>query len=90
MNFVSVTADSHIAIRTYERGVEGETLACGTGMTAAALIHNLLTGTTSPISVDVAGGETLQIGFEKGDNNTFFNVTLTGPADLVFEGDITI
>lgn len=90
VNFASVIGDSHIAIRTYERGVEGETLACGTGMTAAALIHHLLTGAASPISVDVKGGETLQIGFEKGENDTFSNVTLTGPADFVFEGDITI
>ncbi|MFK7910896.1 MAG: diaminopimelate epimerase [Akkermansiaceae bacterium] len=89
-NFVSVTGDSHIAIRTYERGVEGETLACGTGMTACALIHNLLTGATSPVKVDVAGGETLEIGFEKSGEQTFKNVTLTGPADFVFDGNITI
>ena len=89
-NFTLVTGDSHIAIRTYERGVEGETLACGTGMTACALIHNLLTEAPSPIKVDVAGGETLEIGFEKTGENTFQNVTLTGPADFVFEGSITI
>ncbi len=90
VNFASIRSHSHIAIRTYERGVENETLACGTGMTAAALIHHLLTGATSPISVDVKGGDTLQIGFEKSDNNTFSNVTLTGPADFVFEGNIII
>lgn len=89
-NFVSVTGDSHIAIRTYERGVEGETLACGTGMTACALLHHLLAGAASPVKVDVAGGETLEIGFEKTGDTSFENVTLTGPADFVFEGDITI
>ena len=90
VNFVGTVGESHIAIRTYERGVEGETLACGTGMTAAALIHHLLTGASSPISVDVEGDETLEIGFEPGANNTFSNVTLTGPADFVFEGSISI
>jgi len=89
-NFATVLAPDHIAIRTYERGVEGETLACGTGMCAAALIHHLLTDAPSPTKVDVAGGDTLEIGFEKAGGNTFTNVTLSGPADFVFEGDIEI
>ena len=89
-NFAQVLAPDHIAIRTYERGVEGETLACGTGMCAAALIHNLLTNAPSPIKVDVAGGDTLEIGFERSGENTFTNVTLSGPADFVYEGDIEI
>lgn len=88
-NFASINGDSHIAIRTYERGVEGETLACGTGMTACALIHNLLTGAPSPVKVDVAGGETLEIGFTA-NGTSFTNVTLTGPADFVFAGEINI
>ena len=89
-NFASVIEPGHIAIRTYERGVEDETLACGTGMVACALVHHLLTGTESPIKVDVAGGDTLLIGFEKTGETTFTNVTLTGPADFVFEGEIEI
>tara|TARA_B110000879_G_scaffold209428_2_gene297126 strand:- start:1261 stop:2073 length:813 start_codon:yes stop_codon:yes gene_type:complete len=89
-NFTKVIGAQHIAIRTYERGVEGETLACGTGMTACALVHNLLNGASSPISVDVEGGETLEIGFEAGSDSTFTNVALTGPADFVFAGEITI
>jgi diaminopimelate epimerase len=89
-NFVTVLAPGHIAIRTYERGVEDETLACGTGMVACALIHHLLTGAPSPVKVDVAGGDTLEIGFEKTGDTAFANVTLTGPADFVFEGDIEI
>ncbi len=89
-NFAEIIAPNHIAIRTYERGVEGETLACGTGMCAVALIHNLLTDAPSPIKIDVAGGDTLEIGFEKTGENTFTNVTLSGPADFVFEGDIEI
>lgn len=63
-NFAIVLAPGHIAIRTYERGVEDETLACGTGMVACALVHHALTGAPSPVKVDVAGGDTLEIGFE--------------------------
>jgi len=110
-NFVQVLAPGHIAIRTYERGVEDETLACGTGMVACALLHHLLDGAPSPIQVDVRGGDTLEIGFhskvaELGPVRHSFSdggrvpaddasiqisqVTLTGPADFVFEGDIEI
>jgi diaminopimelate epimerase len=89
-NFAKVLAPSHIAIRTYERGVEDETLACGTGMVASALVHHLLTGDPSPIKVDVEGGDTLEIGFEKSGDDQFTNVTLAGPADFVFEGEIEV
>ena len=89
-NFAAVLAPGHIAIRTYERGVEDETLACGTGMVACALLHHLLTGTPSPIRVDVEGGDTLEIGFEKSGDESFDKVTLTGPADFVFEGEVEI
>ena len=88
-NFVHRMGTSHIAIRTYERGVEDETLACGTGMTACALVHHLLTGATSPVKVDVAGGDTLEIGFTA-QGQEFSQVTLSGPADFVFEGAIEI
>jgi len=90
VNFATVISPGHISIRTFERGVEDETLACGTGMVACALIHHLLTGTTSPVKVDVEGGDTLEIGFEITSNHEFKNVTLTGPADFVFEGEIDI
>jgi diaminopimelate epimerase len=89
-NFATVIAPGHIEIRTYERGVEDETLACGTGMVACSLIHHLLTGAPSPVRVTVAGGDTLEIGFEKTGDRSFKNVTLTGPADFVFEGEIEI
>jgi len=89
-NFAAVLAPGHIAIRTYERGVEDETLACGTGMVACALMHHLLTDAPSPVQVDVKGGDTLEIGFEKTGDTTFTKVTLTGPADFVFEGEIEI
>ncbi len=89
-NFATILAPGHLEIRTYERGVEDETLACGTGVVACALIHHLLTGAPAPIQVVVAGGDTLTIGFQKTANQTFKNVTLTGPADFVFEGEIDI
>ncbi len=88
-NFVQVLSPSSLSIRTYERGVEGETLACGTGVCAAALIHSALTGATSPIGVKVRGGDTLHVGFER-DGDGFKNVTLTGPADFVFEGQVAL
>ncbi len=90
VNFASKVGEQHIAIRTYERGVEGETLACGTGMTACALIHNLHTSTPSPIKVDVKGGDTLEIGFVPQSDQQFTEVTLKGPADFVFTGQIEI
>ncbi len=88
-NLVEVLGPQSLHIRTYERGVEGETLACGTGMAACALIHAELNGESSPISVRVAGGDTLVIGFAKTENG-YHDVTLTGPADFVFEGSITL
>jgi len=87
-NFLQATPEG-IAIRTYERGVEDETLACGTGMVACALVHHELTGTPSPVKVKVKGGDTLEIGFEKTAAG-YRNVTLTGPADIVFEGEIPL
>ncbi|MEO7933735.1 MAG: diaminopimelate epimerase [Chthoniobacterales bacterium] len=88
-NFVKKLSDHVIAIRTYERGVEGETLACGTGVVASALLHALVHGIGSPISVEVRGGDTLEVGFVRTGEH-FENVTLTGPADFVFEGEIEI
>jgi diaminopimelate epimerase len=89
-NFVKVIAPDSIQIRTYERGVEDETLACGTGMVACALIHHELTGAPSPISVKVQGGDTLRIGFRETAPHVYEDVTLFGPADFAFEGSVTI
>jgi diaminopimelate epimerase len=88
-NFIEVQAPRVLAIRTYERGVEGETLACGTGVCAAALVHSSLTGAASPVEVRVKGGETLTVGFAKSAAG-FTDVTLTGPADFVFEGTVAV
>ena len=88
VNFVQLTGDNSIHVRTYERGV-GETLACGTGVTASALITAKLHGYASPISVQVLGGENLSVDFET-DGNSFKNIKLTGPAEFVFTGQIEI
>lgn len=88
-NFVHRMGTSHIAIRTYERGVEDETLACGTGTVACALIHHLRTGQPAPIAVDVRSGDTLEINFTP-EGGTFKNVTLTGPAEIVFQGTVQL
>lgn len=89
-NFVEELKPGHIAIRTYERGVEDETLACGTGMVACSIVYHLLKGIPAPIKVNVLGGDTLGISFEGNQDTGFRKVTLTGPADFVFEGEISL
>ena len=88
-NFIKERGPRQIAIRTYERGVEDETLACGTGVVASALIFAATKKIDGPIGVLVRGGNELQVGFEK-SGDQFRNVTLTGPADFVFEGTIEV
>ncbi|MCX6928804.1 MAG: diaminopimelate epimerase [Verrucomicrobia bacterium] len=89
VNFVQVLGPNHIRVRTFERGVEGETLACGTGVTASALIAARLHRFTSPVKVRVQGGDELEVSFKE-DHGEFAEVRLTGPADFVFEGRIEI
>ena len=88
-NFVEQLDPQTIAIRTYERGVEDETLACGTGMVACGLIYHELTGAASPVQVRVHGGDTLEIGFQD-EGARYREVTLTGPADFAFEGQVAV
>jgi diaminopimelate epimerase len=88
-NFASERDAQTIAVRTYERGVENETLACGTGVVASALIFHELTGAPSPVRVKVLGGELLEVGF-KTQPGGFSHVTLTGPAEFVFEGEFPL
>jgi diaminopimelate epimerase len=89
VNFIEKRGPNKIAIRTYERGVEDETLACGTGIVASALIFAASEKSRSPITVLARGGDELQVGFEKVEEG-FRNVTLTGPAEFVFEGTINV
>jgi len=88
-NFIAKRGPKKIAVRTYERGVEAETLACGTGIVASALVFAATENAASPITVTARGGDELRVGFEKSDNS-FRSVTLTGPAEFVFEGAIEI
>ena len=89
VNFVQVLEPGHIRVRTYERGVEGETLACGTGVSAAAMISSMVHGFQSPVQVQVQGQETLNISFGQ-DDGCFSDVLLEGPADFVFHGKIEL
>src|SRR5207248_5422303 len=89
VNFIKKRGARQIAVRTYERGVENETLACGTGVVASALIFAATENIDGPVGVLVRGGNELQVGFEK-RGARFKNVTLTGPADFVFEGTIEV
>ena len=88
-NFVKEIEPGKLIIRTYERGVEAETLACGTGVTAGGLSYAALSGATSPVRLQVRGGDWLEVGF-RASANEFEDVTLKGPADFAFEGSITI
>ena len=86
VNFVEKKGN-RISIRTYERGVEDETLSCGTGVTAAALLVSE-EGFFSPVSVESRGGN-LHVEFKRSENG-FTDVFLTGPAKLVFSGKISL
>lgn len=89
VNFVQVVGPNYIRVRTFERGVEGETLACGTGVSAAGMISARVHKFTSPVKVQVQGGDALEVSF-KDSGTDFDNVRLTGPADFVFEGKIEV
>lgn len=89
VNFVQVLGPDRIRVRTYERGVEGETLACGTGVTASALISSRVYNFNSPVKVQVQGGDLLEVSFTPA-NGEFADVRLTGPAEFVFEGEIEL
>ena len=88
-NFLERRGGQSITIRTYERGVEDETLACGTGVVASALIFAAMEKVRGPISVLVRGGSELTVEFER-DGDRFRNVRLIGPAEFVFEGTIEV
>jgi len=89
VNFAQVLGSNHIRVRTYERGVEGETLACGTGVTASALVASRVHKFTSPVKVQVQGGDTLEVSW-KDTSDGFAEVKLNGPADFVFKGTIEV
>ncbi len=83
VDWIRIVDKKHIKIRTYERGVEAETLSCGTGSVAGALIGNLLGMTVSPVSIIARSGEILRVSFNEG----FKKVYLEGKTQLSFKGE---
>ena len=85
VNFFQVTGPRRIAVRTYERGVEAETMACGTGSVATAMVAAAAGLVKGPVVLVTRGGEELKVYFRRRET-AFTNVYLEGAASLVFEG----
>jgi diaminopimelate epimerase len=88
-NFIHLKGQHSLEVRTYERGVEDETLACGTGAVAAALIAARLGLAASPVAVRTRGGEILTIYF-RSQGEAFSDVYLEGPALVVYQGELWV
>lgn len=89
VNFVEALADGSLKVRTYERGVEGETLACGTGAVACAVVMARLGRAASPVRVVPSGGDILCVAFRPTEEGAS-DVTLTGPAEVTFTGTLDL
>ena len=89
VNFIETIDDDHIFVRTYERGVEDETLSCGTGVTASALIAAHNENGFNRVEVKSKGGN-LSVEFDKISDTKFTNIWLSGPATFVFSGEYEI
>ena len=87
VNFVQATSGG-LAVRTYERGVEGETMACGTGAVASALIASMIDLAKSPVRVITSGGEELIIHLEGQGVGDLPAVYLEGPAKIIYDGQL--
>jgi diaminopimelate epimerase len=85
VNFVQPQGGNGLIVRTYERGVEGETLACGTGAVSAAIIAGLLGKVQPPVAVTTSGGEQLTIHYTLAEQE-ISEVYLEGPANFIYEG----
>lgn len=89
VNFVKQLSEDTFAVRTYERGVEDETLSCGTGVTAVAIaMHNAKKTNSNEIVLQTQGGQ-LQVSFETFNNELYQNIWLIGPAVQVFKGELS-
>jgi len=89
VNYVEQTNDDEIIVRTYERGVEAETYSCGTGVTAAALICYHNENGFNDVTVRTRGGK-LSVEYDRIAEDHYENIWLCGPAEKVFEGEISI
>ncbi len=91
VNFVERKEEGLLMVRTYERGVEDETLACGTGVTACAIVEAFKTEKfgRQNFRIQTRGGD-LKVDFERTDMNQFIHVFLSGPATFVYEGEVVI
>ena len=89
VNFVEVDDDHEITVRTYERGVEDETLSCGTGVTASAIVNFHNEQGFNEVKVNTKGGR-LSVEFERQRDGSYTNIWLRGPAEKVFSGNITL
>jgi diaminopimelate epimerase len=89
VNFVETLDEDHIFVRTYERGVEDETLSCGTGVTASALMAAHNDNGFNHVNVKTKGGH-LSVEYDKISDSEFKNIWLSGPATLVFNGEYEI
>lgn len=89
VNFAETTDEDGIFVRTYERGVEDETLSCGTGVTASALMNAHNEKGFNRVEVKTLGGH-LSVEYNKIDDEHFDNIWLCGPAELVYKGEIEI
>ena len=89
VNFVEILDGDSIYVRTFERGVEDETLSCGTGVTAAAIVSAHNENGFNRVEIKTPGGH-LSVEFEKKDEDHFENIWLAGPADFVFSGQIDL
>jgi diaminopimelate epimerase len=88
-NFVQVVSEDSLLVRTYERGVEDETLACGTGAVASAIVAVLLDKVSVPVKVTTSGGDTLVVHWDyQPDNPEESMVFLEGPANFIYDGEL--
>ncbi|MFH1416497.1 MAG: diaminopimelate epimerase [Elusimicrobiota bacterium] len=93
-DFLQVTGKSSLEVRTYERGVEGETLACGTGAVASAIIASLKNKVVPPVDIKTRGGDVMKVYFQKSDDedliSRIYDVKLEGAVNRVFTGSFDI